>query len=347
MLTKVKYGKIAIVIFITALIWVWADLALDEKLSVSNIPVAISKSADPALWASFAGRSSTTALSEQSIFIDTIVLKGPASRVADVKRKLNTGWLKLEFFLDVGQEGMVGTGEYSLDVLNFLRKSDQIKQLGLTVESSQPEKLAVNIVELVKKSLSVQCFDENKVRLEAESIEPSKVDMFVPEYWGGEKLTAEVKLARKEIEQARASAIEKTPYIELATGQRREAATTVKVKMPLAEDVLKTYTITTATLGFTLSANLQGKYTVEIANENDVIGSILIKATPQAQQVYEKGMRYQVILEVYDEDVKSEEVKREVVYNFPPEFVRKGEIVLNQPPVPARFKLTPFSPPPR
>jgi len=346
MLTKVKYGKIAIVIFITVLIWVWADLALDEKLPVSNIPVAVSKSVNPALWVSFTDQSGTMALPEQSVFLDSIVLKGPASRIADVKRKLNAGWLTLEFFLDATQEGMVGAGKYSLDMLNFLRKSDQIKQLGLTVESCQPDKLTVNIVELVKKSLSVQCSDENKVRLEAESIEPSKVDMFVPEYWGGEKLIAEVKLARKEIEQARVSAIEKTPYIELATGQRREASAPVKVKMPPVEDVLKNYSITTATLGYTLSANLQGKYTVEIANENDVIGSILIKATPQAQQAYEKGMRYQVILEIVDEDVKSEEAKREVVYNFPPEFVRKGEIVLNQSPVQARFKLTPFSSPP-
>jgi hypothetical protein len=334
MRTKVKYGKIAIVIFITVLIWVWADLALDERLPISNIPVAVAKTTNPALWVSFSEKS--------VVSIDNIVLKGPASRIADVKRKFNAGWLTLEFFLDAQQEGMVHAGEYNLDVLSFLRKSDQIKQLGLTVESCEPGKLTVNIVELVKKSLSVKCFDESRIPLEAESIEPSKVDMLVPENWSGEKLTAEVKLARREIEQARISAVEKTPSIELAAGQRREAATAVKIKMPPAEGTLKTYTITRATLGFTLSANLPGKYKVEITNLNEVISSIAIRATPQAKQAYE-GMRYHVILEIDDEDVKSEESRREVVYNFPPEFVRRGEIVLNQPPVQARFKLTPFS----
>jgi len=334
MRTKVKYGKIAIVIFITVLIWVWADLALDERLPISNIPVTIAKSTNPALWVSF---------SEQpTVSIGSIVLKGPASRITDVNRKLNTGGLILEFFLDAQQEGMVNAGDYNLDVLSFLRKSDQIKQLGLTVESCDPNKLTVNVVKLVKKSLTVQCFDEGKLPLEAESIEPAKVDMFVPEYWGGEKLTAQVQLTRREIEQARGSAIEKTPYIDLAAGQRRESPVAVKIKMPPAEEALKNYPITTATMGYTFSANLQGKYQVEIANLNEIIGSIAIRATPKAKQVYE-DMRYQVILEVDDEDVKSEEVKREVIYNFPLEFARKGEIALNQPPRQASFKLVPFS----
>jgi hypothetical protein len=335
MQTKVKYGKIAIVIFITVLIWVWADLALDKTLPVANIPVTVAKSTNPALWVSFG--------EQPTVSIGSIVLKGPASRITDVNRKLNAGWLILEFFLDAQQEGMTNAGDYNLDVLSFLRKSDQIKQLGLTVESCDPNKLTVKIVELFKKPLSVRCFDEGKIPLEAESIEPSKVEMFVPDYWGGEKLTAEVKLARREIEQARVSAIEKTPSIELAAGQRRDAATAVKIKMPPAEDVLKNYSVTAATMGFSLGENLQGKYKVEITNLNEVISPIAIKATPQAKQAYE-GMRYQVILEIDDEDVKSEESRREVVYNFPPEFVRRGEIVLNQPPVQARFKLVPFSP---
>jgi hypothetical protein len=339
MFTKVKYSKIAVVIFITVLIWVWADLALDEKLSVSDVHLTIARSTNPAMWVSFTDQQ------EQSVTIESIVLKGSASRIADIKRKLNVGAVTFEFFLDAEQEGMVKAGDYTLELLSFLRKNDLIKQLGLTVVSCQPDILTVRVVELVKKSLVVQCFDENKMSLGAES-EPPKIDVFVPESWGGEKLVAEVALTRKEIEQARVSAIEKTPYIKLAEGQRREATGAVKIKMPPAEEALKNYPITTATMGYTFSANLQGKYQAEIANLNEIIGSIAIRATPKAKQVYE-GMRYQVILEVYDEDVKSEEVRREVVYNFPPEFVSKGEIVLYQPPVQARFKLVPFSPSPQ
>jgi hypothetical protein len=50
-----------------------------------------------------------------------------------------------------------------------------------------------------------------------------------------------------------------------------------------------------------------------------------------------------VILEIYDDDVKDPEPRREVIYNFPKKYVREGKIELAQPPVTARFKLTPVS----
>ena len=85
MLGKIKFSKIAIVISLTALIWVYADLALDEPFPVSNAAIVMAKS-DPGLWASFNGQSSAA--------IGNIVLKGPASKISDVKRRLKDGSLK-------------------------------------------------------------------------------------------------------------------------------------------------------------------------------------------------------------------------------------------------------------
>jgi hypothetical protein len=53
-------------------------------------------------------------------------------------------------------------------------------------------------------------------------------------------------------------------------------------------------------------------------------------------------MRYQVILEIADEDDKDEEARRTVVYNFPEKYVSENEIKLNQPPVTAQFRLIPL-----
>jgi hypothetical protein len=334
---SIKYGKVAIVSFITILIWVWADLALDEDLSVSNVTISIAKSADRSLLVSFTDEH------QPSFTIDSFVLKGPASKVADVRRELNVGSMEFEFFLDPEAEGMTEPGVHLLNILNFLGKSEQIKKHGLAVEACEPENVAVNVVKLTKKSLTVQCFDESGIPLKAESIEPSKVDMFVPERWEGEKLIVKVQLARREINQAMLSAITKVPYIELSPGQYREAPMEVKIKMPPAEERLKDYTITTATLGLSLSENLQGKYKVQVTNLSEVISPVAIRATPEAKQAYE-SMRYQVILEIDDTDIKTEECRREVVYNFPREFVSEEEIALNQTPVQARFKLIPISP---
>jgi len=336
---NIKYGKIAIVIFITVLIWVWADLALDEKHSVSDVTIKVAKSTDRSLLVSFTDEYLS------SFSIGNVVLKGPASKIADVRRELNVGLLEFEFFLDPQAEAMTEPGAHPLNIPAFLRKSDQIKKHGLIVETCEPENVIVNLVKLVKRSLTVQCFDESRIPLKAESIEPSKVDMFVPEDWQGEKLIANLLLAPREINQARLLAIEKIPYIELPGGQNRKAANPVEIKMPPAEERLKDYTITTATLGLSVSENLQGKYKVQVTNLNEVISPIAVRATPEAKQAYE-SMRYQVILEIDDKDIKNEECRREIVYNFPEEFISREELVLNQTPVQARFKLVPISPEP-
>jgi len=334
MVRKINYGKILLVIFLTVLIWVWADLALDDELPVSGATISIAKSTNPNLWVSFDD-------DESSVSVDNILLKGPASRIGNARRKLNDGSLVLAFFLDAEQEGLTDPGEHPLDVLAFLKKSSQTKELGLTVESCEPDKLSVNVVKLVKKSLTVKCFDEDGIPLKAESI-PSKVDMFVPGGWEGEKLTAEVQLTRGEIEPARWAPIEKRPYVELAAGQRREAATPVKIKLPPEADPRSDYFVT-ATLAIALSPNLQGRYKVVVSNLDAVMERIAIRATLDAKRAYELQPYPPMTLYIFDDDAQkgTEEQQREVVYNFPPEFVRKGEIELKNPdpPVVARFKL--------
>jgi hypothetical protein len=337
MVKKVNYGKILVVICITVLIWVWADLALDEKLSVSNVNINVAKSTNPKFWVSFGNESSASA------FINKVVLKGPASKVTDVRRKLNDGSLVLEFFLDPEQtEAISSPGEHTLNMLTFIRQSDQIKKLGLTVESCTPEVLSVKVVELDKKPLTIKCIDEAQNTIKAATIEPKQLDAFVPKDWSGEKLTATVQLTRREIDQARLSAVEKTPFIELAAGQSRELQRPVKITMPPEEDLLADYTITTARLRFSLSPNIQGKYKVVVDNLDEVIRTITISTTADAKRAYEK-MPYQVTLEIDDEDATATEpLRRNLIYNFPDEYLRKDEIKLNQQPATARFKLMPL-----
>jgi len=334
MAKKINYGKILVVVFITVLIWVWADLALDEAFPLSGINIT-AKSTNPALRVSFDDKPSA--------LIDKIVLKGPASKIADVKRKLKDNSLVFEFFLDPGQnETIASPGEHILNVLTFLKQSDQIKQLGLTVESCEPQSLPIKIVELEKKPLTIKCIDETQNAIKVAVIEPKQIDAFVPKDWSGEKLVANVQLTRREIDQAKLSAVEKNPFIELAPGQIRELPKTVKITMPPEEDLLADYTITTARLRFSISPNIQGKYKVVVDNLDEVIRTITIRATADAKRAYEK-MPYQVTLEIDDEDAAATEpLRRNLTYNFPDEYLRKDDIKLNQQPATARFKLIPL-----
>ena len=82
MIRKPKFGKIAVVVFITVLIWVWADLALDEELTVSTATISIIRS-NPKFWVSFDDAS--------SVPVEEIVLKGPLRKIAEISKKLEEG----------------------------------------------------------------------------------------------------------------------------------------------------------------------------------------------------------------------------------------------------------------
>jgi len=88
-----------------------------------------------------------------------------------------------------------------------------------------------------------------------------------------------------------------------------------------------------------MSANLQGKYRVEITNFDVVVSPISIKATPVAKRAYE-NTRFHVTLEIEDSDKDDDvEHRRDLVYNLPQEYVRSDDIVLTSPVAQAKFKL--------
>ena len=337
MLGKIKYGKIAIVIFLTILIWVWADLALDEPHPVSNARIVAKSS--PNLWVSFKGKP--------WIRIDNIELKGPASKITKVSRRLNDGSLVPDFSLSPEREGMTTAGQHILNVLDFVKRSDKIKEFGgLMVEACEPKMIDVNVVELVKTELDIECFDESGALLEVESIDPPKVDIFVP---SDSRLTARVQLTPRDIEQARLSVVVKTPYVVLAEGQTRQALTSVRIKMSPEADSLSEYTIEQAKLVIAMSVNLLGIYDVGEFNHNEVVSPFPILATLEAKQAYESQL-FQMTLYILDDAAKKgpeEEQRKKVVYNFPEEFVRKDEIRLKNPqqPAEAKFKLIPLTSP--
>jgi hypothetical protein len=335
MTRKIKYSKVAIVSFLTVLIWVWADLALDETVQVPGATITIAESS-PNFWVSFDGKA--------SVSIDNIVLKGPASKIADIKREINDGSLKFKFSLYPEWQGITTAGSHALNVLDFIKKSAEMRELsGLTAESCEPNTLTVDVARLVERPLIVQCVDESGNAQKYESIEPSTVNALVPSDWGLDKLIAQVKLTRNEIEQARTTPIKKAPYVELAAEQIREMAATVRIKLPPKEDPLSVKRIEDATLVIAMSPTLSAKYYVEVTNLPTVLNPIAVKATIEAKQAYEVQQLPQMTLYVFDDDAeKGQEVQRKKVhYNFPPEYVRKGEIELSQEPATAEFRLIP------
>lgn len=336
---NVKFGKVSIVVFLTILIWVWADLAQDERMILSDVVVEVAKSSNPALWVSFVDDQKETTL-QTSVTLDSVILKGPASRVAEVQRLRNTGALDLRLFLMADQAGMTRTDVHVLDVMGFLRQNDEIRRLGLAVEDCKPQRLTVRVQELIKMPVAVECVGlDSSVQVK---IQPDTVEAYVPKDEAGVRI-ATVRLLADEQNRAKNAPVEKTPYIELIPGQRRELSTTVKVTLAPAEKSLIADRVP-AVLNFCFSQNTQGKYRVVLEDDDPTkLAAVMVLATTDARNLYAKTIP-QMILYIRDEDRQPPEpvITREVVFNFPPEFVQVGEIRANQTPPTVRFRLEPI-----
>jgi hypothetical protein len=341
MLRNIKYGKISLAVFLTVLIWVWADLQKTEEFNITGADVHVARPANPDIWVSFEE-------SLPSIPIKTIDVTGTSSRIDQIRRRLRKR-VGFHFEFDAAQWRMTEprTLPHQLNLLDFLRKDKQIRALGLKVESCEPETVSVRVVELVKKKVDVQCVDKEG-RIIGATVNPPQVEISVPK---GEERSAKVQLSPTDIEQARIVPVSKVPYFELAPNEIRKASKQVEITV---QYLLKNWPISSPTLGFTLSENLQGRFEVEVHNWSSILGAgIRISATRAAKVAYE-SMPYQVILEILDQDkeLKAGEPfkKRELIYNFPPDHVSRKEIQLIGQKVEAHFTLKPLtvapSPPP-
>jgi hypothetical protein len=330
---KFNLSEIAVVVFLAALIWVWAGLAQDERLVLTNaVSVQVARSVYPNLWVIF---RTADPRPRATVLIDNVTLKGPASRKAEVERMRNRGGLDLNLFLVPEQWRFTEAGDYSLDMLSFLRQADAVQQLEMAVEDCEPRTLTVQAVELHVEDVAVVCVDSRGVSVAAQQIKPARVNVPVPPDDVG---VARVRLTDAELERARQAPIEKRPYIELPDGKRRDALEMVTVSLaPPQETPLDKHNIS-ATLGFCMSENLAGKYTVAVQNLQDM-AIVQIKASRLAAQAYER-QPFQLILPILDEDKPTEEpLERAALFNFPEEFVRLGEIEPDQSAPVVRFTL--------
>jgi len=336
-----KMKRIGVVVFLTLLIWAWAYLALEEE-TAQTATLEISQTS-PDLFVSFDDKDTPVAMK--------LTLKGSAAKVAELKRKLNAKDTdpdkeRLDFYYNAETEKHTQPGSHILEVLSFLNSSTKMRSFGLVVESCKIEgrevaTVGVTVEKLVEKWLTVQCFDNTGAILEHETIDPARVKMFVRQEYNSE---AEVTLTRQQITKAREYPIIGTPYVELAPGTQRFAPIRVKIKLPPAEVSLQDRPLQ-PTIGYIFSKNLQGKYGIELLNESELTETTQFRATDAAWALY-KDTPYQVLVEVKDGDEADQEVSREVIYNFPLEFVEKGKIELNEPRRQAKFRLVPVGPEP-
>lgn len=336
MVSQIK--KLAVVLFLSILIWAYAYLAQEETIS-RMATLAVGGGGRSDLQVTF-DKPTPIALN--------LKLKGPTSKIAVLKRRLlapdnDQESERLDFLYDAEAERSQ-PGTYTLNVVDFLQSSEKLRSLGIRVDWCDIPTVQITIDQLVEKRLTLQCVDPAGKILQPETLEPATVSMFVRKEYDG---PATVTLTSQLVEQARKSVLQLRPYVTLGN-QQVYAKNPVSVKLPAMEILLQSRPLQPR-VGLLISRNLLGKYQVELLNENELTSVTTILATPEAFSEFEKTI-YQVLVEVKDDDVPlatNEGTKRTVIYNFPPQSIRLGEIQLD-PTAPARqahFRLIPLPAP--
>ena len=338
MISKQNIGKFFMVVFLTLLIWVWADLSQDAELSV-EVTLTADNEASPTWWMAF--RQQSGALS-QSIHLEELVLKGPAATIQrlDNERSLTA----LGLTVSSARFGASGTQTFSL--LPFLRDQDSIRRQGVTVESCTPATIEVEVKEMeLVENLPVYCFDGEGNRLENVFLNPTEITAYVPKSWNKDQRCAKVILKRDQWAAARTAPVKRTPHIEVMRDQFRVLnKQSIEIVMSPAEDNREKLVVTGGRLAFVLGNNILNKYRVVLDTTDlpELISTISVSATKEACKAYE-DMRYHVYIEVLDAEPLEQQLP--LKYNFPLEYYRKGEIDIDQSPRMASFHLVPLASP--
>lgn len=328
-----KLTKFLAVAFLTLLIWAWAYLSLERQVAFwGTIEVAPATGLE--YLVGFKGG--------ETAYPIKLMFKGSPSKVAEMERRYRAAETdpqreRLVFYYNPQDFSHTQSNTYTLDLLEFIRSAPAYQAMALTLEACEPQRLEVRVEQLVEKQLMVQCLDENGTPLKAADVKPGQVPMYVRADYTG---TAYITLSGQQIAAARKGAIVQRPYVNLGpTGPRRIANDEVRIALPAAEP-LNEYPFQPQSIGFVFSRNTQGKFRVQIENESD-LRTVQIRATEEALEAYRK-MRYHLLIEIREEDAAMSEIPpREVIFNFPPEFVRRGQIEAALPKT-ALIKLLPL-----
>jgi hypothetical protein len=322
--------KFLAVIFLTLLIWAWAFLSL-ETPHMWMVTLKTAPAATDDFWVTYNN-------GQEQVDNLKLTLRGSPDKISDMVQRYRSE--KLEFFYDPKEFGHDTSSKFTLDMTEYFRNHPKMEEYALTFESCMPEKIDVEVEKLVPKLLVVQCVDENGAAVKHESIEPAQVEINVRKDYTG---PAYVMLTAQQMERARRLPVSERPYVEIAPGKRKYAEKTINLTLPASEPLKEQ--VIQPMIGYIVSPTLMTKYKIELVNETELKTIRNIRATDKAFDAYKK-QRYHILVEVRDGDETLSEIpSRPVIYNFPPEFLKTGQIEAPNPPQQAQIKLTPLTTP--
>jgi hypothetical protein len=351
-----KLSKFLAVIGLTLLVWTWAFLSLEEEQAFSGT-LEVSPATDRSFLVTFWVDGKDWG---QKIPLE-LKFKGTPGKITELARRSESVSLdnipkeQLSYQYNPRDYSHTETRVYPFNLLDFLQKSSKTKGLALTLEScaidqETTDQIEVHIEVLEKKLLSIECLRETGLSIKEAIAKPAQVEMYVKKSYNG---PAYITLSTQQIELAQQQRpVRARPYVEMGTAEPRRAQQEAAVSIPKEAFALQPRVLQPfqkpRSIGYVFSDNLQGKYTAQMDSESESkLRTINLRATDAAFEAYEKR-RYPILIEIRDEDVSDLTIDippKEIIYNFPPEYVAKQEIELGdpQPPKTAIIELIPVA----
>lgn len=333
-----KIKKLAAVVFLSVVIWVWAFMSLEKETTLFG-SIELSPAADPDFYVTFNDNKSRIGLK--------LTFRGSPARIASLERRHRAADSdptreRLDFYYDPAVQAQTETGTYRINTLDLVREAIKTRDLALTVAGCDPLDIEAHVQKLVPREVTVEVRDEAGSLLTAESIEPARVMMYIRE---GDPATARVVLSARQVETARSRPVRERPFIIIGPGEKVQyAAETVLVRLPSAMPLeAQVFQTNPSRIGFIMPPELIGIYRVELIDD---IKTINFRSTPEAKTLYQQ-QPYHLLVQVLSGDQNLEQTPpRTVIYNFPMEMVRKGLIQAPDPPSQVRIRLVPINPTP-
>jgi hypothetical protein len=285
MMERFKIKKILAVVFLTVLIWVWSDLALDDTKDLLQIPVVLGNSSDPNLLVSFVDEAG---LLTDRMMINTVSIKGPKASVDQIKAEERNESLNLHLVLEPDHWELTQPMEApAWSLVNFVKRSPAISDRGLSIVNCAPRTASISVMQLSKRLLSVQCVDESEAAIPAQ-VTPSSIEMYVPEAWTGDRLVAYVELSAADLGRAQGeNPIEDNiPFVDIR-GRRRMAKQSVTVRLSAEVTKLEYQSIDQPKFCLVVDPVVQQDYEIVITNKEYTLGSIQFKGTDAAKRAYQ------------------------------------------------------------
>ncbi len=331
-----KLKKLAVVAFLSVTIWVWAFLSLEKETTLFG-SLELSPTADPDYQVVFEGGKSRLPVK--------ITFRGSPAKIAELERRHripepDSYRERLDFYYDPQEFGHVQAGSYQVNLEELIRRGVRVKALALAVLGCDPSTVEVQVQRLVLQEVPVEVRDEAGQLLVPESVEPSRVSMYVRE---GTDTAARIVMTANQIEAARIRPVRERPFLLFGPGEKKQyAAQMVLVRMPSSLPLeAQVFQTNPSRIGIILPPELAGAYRVEILDD---LKTIHFRATPEAKAQYQQ-QAYHLLVQVLSGDQLLEQTPpRPVLYNFPPELIRRGQIQAPDPPAMVRIRLIPVSP---